>query len=159
LKRILSGILTILDHKEKIKLTKLILSDLVMGMLDVGFLFMVLVVINFYTSNQSASTISFLPAAFTNKNSLLLISIFVVLFGLKNGLGYLNTKWQNRFFYGIASRLSKRNIQNYLKDDYLRFVNIDSSVLIRRISQQPIEFSHYILINFQQVISQSILIL
>jgi len=158
LKRILSGILTILDHKEKVKLTKLILSDLVMGILDVGFLFLVLVVINFYTNNKSTATISFLPAALTNKNSLLLISVFVVLFGLKNLLGYLNLKWQDRFFYGVASRLSKRNIQNYLKDDYLRFVNIDSSVLIRRISQQPIEFSHYILTNFQQVVSQSILI-
>lgn len=158
MKRILSGILTILDHKEKVKLTKLILSDLVMGILDVGFLFLVLVVINFYTNNKSTATISFLPAALTNKNSLLLISVFVVLFGLKNLLGYLNLKWQDRFFYGVASRLSKRNIQNYLKDDYLRFVNIDSSVLIRRISQQPIEFSHYILTNFQQVVSQSILI-
>jgi len=159
LKRILSGILTILDHREKIKLANLILFDLVMGVLDVGFLFLVLVVINFYTKNESTTTIPFLPAAFTNKNSLLLISVFVVLFGLKNFLGYLNTKWQNKFFYDVSSRLSKRNIQNYLKDDYLRFVNIDSSVLIRRISQQPIEFSHYILTNFQQVISQSILIL
>jgi ABC-type multidrug transport system fused ATPase/permease subunit len=130
-----------------------------MGLLDVGFLFLVLVVINFYTNNSRAANISFLPAALTNKNSLLLISVFVVLFGLKNGLGYLNTKWQNQFFYGVSSRLSKRNIQTYLKDDYLRFVNIDSSVLVRRISQQPIEFSHYILTNFQQVISQSILIL
>ncbi len=130
-----------------------------MAVLDVGFLFMVLVVINFYTSNKKSANISFPPAAFTNKNSLLLISVFMVLFGLKNLLGYLNTKWQNRFFYGVSSRLSKRNVQNYLKDDYLRFVNIDSSVLIRRISQQPIEFGHYILINFQQVISQSILIL
>lgn len=47
---------------------------------------------------------------------------------------------------------------NYLKDDYHHFVNVDSSVQIRKISQQPIEFSHYILTNFQQVVSQIILI-
>ncbi len=47
---------------------------------------------------------------------------------------------------------------NYLSDDYSHFVNIDSSVQIRKISQQPIEFSHYILTNLQQVISQVILI-
>ena len=46
----------------------------------------------------------------------------------------------------------------YLTDDYTKFVNIDSSVYIRKISQQPIEFSHYILTNFQQVVSQIILI-
>ena len=64
-----------------------------------------------------------------------------------------------RFIYNVASRLSGRNIRQYLKDDYLRFVNIDSAAHIRRISQEPIEFSNYILINFQQIISQSILVL
>lgn len=47
---------------------------------------------------------------------------------------------------------------DYLKDDYFKFVNIDSSVYIRKISQQPIEFSNYILTNIQQIISQTILI-
>jgi ABC-type multidrug transport system fused ATPase/permease subunit len=159
LKRILTDILNILEQKEKIKLARLILSDLVMGVLDVAFLGMILVVINFYTTNKQIGFISFLPAALLNRNSLLLISAFLLAFGIKNWLGYLNTKQQQHFFYGIASRLSKRNIQNYLKDDYLRFVSVDSSVLIRRISNQPIEFSNYILTNIQQIISQGILIL
>jgi ABC-type bacteriocin/lantibiotic exporter with double-glycine peptidase domain len=159
LKRIVSGILNILNQKEKARLITLIASDLVMGILDVAFLGMILVVINFYTKSDSQANISFLPAAFANKNSLLFIGVFLVLFAIKNWLGYLNSKYQNRFFYGISSRLSKRNIQSYLKDDYLRFVNVDSSVLIRKISQQPIEFSNYILTNLQQVVSQSILIL
>jgi ABC-type multidrug transport system fused ATPase/permease subunit len=58
----------------------------------------------------------------------------------------------------VASRLSDRNIRQYLKDSYIRFINVDSSVLIRKISQQPIEFSNYILTNVQQVVSQSVLI-
>ncbi len=41
----------------------------------------------------------------------------------------------------------------------MQYVNIDSSVHIRRISQQPIEFSTYILTNLQQIISQSLLVL
>ncbi|MDB5158085.1 MAG: hypothetical protein JWR50_2792 [Mucilaginibacter sp.] len=159
MKQTLTDILNILEQKEKIKLVKLILFDLVMGVLDVAFLGMVLVVINFYTKSQQPAVISFLPAVLLNHDSLLLITVFLLLFGLKNWIGYLNTKEQQHFFYDISSRLSKRNIQGYLKDDYLRFVNIDSSVLIRRISQQPIEFSNYILTNLQQVISQSILIL
>ncbi len=159
MKRILTDILNILEQKEKIKLARLILSDLVMGVLDVTFLGMILVVINFYTTNKQIGFISFLPVALLNRNSLLLISAFLLAFGIKNWLGYLNTKQQQHFFYGIASRLSKRNIQNYLNDDYLRFVSVDSSVLIRRISNQPIEFSNYILTNIQQIISQGILIL
>lgn len=158
MKRIIAGIFNILEKQEKAKLVKLILFDLLMGILDVAFLGMMLVVINFYAKNESTG-ISFLPAALLNKNSLLLIGSFLLLFGLKNWMGYLNSRLQQHFFYNISSRLSKRNIHNYLKDDYLRFVNIDSSVLIRRISQQPIEFSNYILTNFQQVVSQSILIL
>jgi len=159
LKQTLSNILNILEQKEKTKLVKLIAFDLVMGILDVAFLAAMLVVINFYTKSQQPAAISFLPAVLLNRDSLLLITVFLLMFGLKNWLGYLNTKEQQHFFYDISSRLSSRNIRNYLKDDYLRFVNIDSSVLIRRISQQPIEFSNYILTNVQQVVSQSILIL
>jgi ABC-type multidrug transport system fused ATPase/permease subunit len=159
LKRIVTEVLNILEQREKVKLARLILSELVMGVLDIAFLGMILVVINFYTTNKETGLISFFPAALLNRNSLLLITTFLLAFGFKNWLGYLNSKQQQRFFYGIASRLSKRNIQNYLKDDYLRFVAVDSSVLIRRISNQPIEFSNYILTNLQQVISQAILIL
>lgn len=159
MKRLITDILNILEPREKIKLARLVLADLVMGVLDVVFLGMILVVINFYTKGQEPVAIAFLPAALLDQNSLLLAGIFLGLFGLKNWLGYLQTKVQQHFFYGISSRLSKRNIQNYLKDDYLRFVHIDSSILIRRISQQPIEFSNYVLTNVQQVIAQSILIL
>lgn len=159
MKRLLTDILNILEPQEKTKLARLVLADLVMGVLDIVFLGMILVVINFYIKGEQPAAISFLPAALLNRESLLLAAIFLGLFGLKNWLGYLLSKKQQTFFYGISSRLSKRNIQNYLKDDYLRFVHIDSSILIRRISQQPIEFSNYVLTNVQQVISQSILIL
>lgn len=159
LKRLLTDILNILEPKEKTKLARLILADLVMGILDIAFLGMILVVINFYIKGQEPAAISFLPAGLLNRDSLLLAATFLGLFGLKNWLGYLLSKTQQGFFYGVSSRLSKRNIRHYLKDDYLRFVHVDSSVLIRRISQQPIEFSNYVLTNVQQVISQSILIL
>jgi ABC-type multidrug transport system fused ATPase/permease subunit len=158
LKRIVAGIVNILTNREKIELSKLILFDLVIGVLDVAFLGLLLVVVNFYTQNDNAANIAFLPRVFANKNSLLLISSFLVLFGIKNWLGYLNSKVQNVFFYDVSSRLSRLNIQSYFKQDYSRFVHIDSSVLIHKISQQPIEFGRYILTNAQQVVSQSILI-
>ena len=159
MKQIINGILTILEPREKKKLVQLIFYDLVMGVLDVVFLGMMLVVINFYLKNQEPAVLVFLPRALLNRDSLLFIGLFLVLFGLKNWIGYLNSRAQQNFFFSIASRLSDRNIRTYLKDDYLRFIHTDSSVLIRRISQQPIEFSTYILTNVQQVVSQAILIL
>jgi len=132
--------------------------DSAIGMLDIAFLGGLLLVINFYTTNNlPASYIHFLP--FANKNSLALLSIFLVLFSLKNCGGYLLAGKQQTFFYSVASRLSKRNMLRYLHGGYAQFVNTDSSVSFRKISQQPIEFSNYILTNVQQIISQSILII
>ncbi|SHN27990.1 ATP-binding cassette domain-containing protein [Mucilaginibacter sp. OK098] len=158
MKQILSGISAILNSREKIKLYKLIVFDLVIGMLDIAFLAMLLFVLNLYTKNAAPAKILFLPQALLNPGSLLLIGIFFILFSIKNWFGFTGLKSQHHFFYNVASRLSKRNLLNFLSDDYSRFVTIDSSVLVRRISQQPIEFSHYILTNFQQIVSQIILI-
>ncbi|MDR6943353.1 ABC transporter ATP-binding protein [Mucilaginibacter pocheonensis] len=133
---------------------------MLISILDIAFLGMLLLVVGFYTSNKPVSpTYSFLPAGWFNKNSLLLIGLFLVLFSLKNSFGFFILRFQHHFFYKVASRLSKKNIINYLKDDYINFVTVDSSIHIRKISQQPVEFSHYILTNVQQVISQSILII
>lgn len=160
MKHIIKGILTLLNTKEKARLCRLILFDLVISVLDIAFLGLLLLVISFYTSNKVLNSGSImLPAGWFNKNSILLISLFLILFSIKNWFGYLILRFQHHFFYGVASRLSKKNIIHYLKDDYMRFVHVDSSIHIRQISQQPIEFSHYILTNVQQVISQSILIL
>ena len=140
------------------KLYKLIVFDLVIGVLDIAFLGGLLFVLNLYTKNSASARLSFLPQSLLNPGSLLLIGVFFILFSLKNLFGYIGLKSQHHFFYNVASRLSKRNLLNYLSDDYGRFVGIDSSVQVRQISQQPIEFSHYILTNVQAIVSQVILI-
>jgi len=155
----LRGILNILDQKERVRLFVLIFFDVVISALDVIFLGLTLIVINFYIKNTGLPYTSWLPYSLTNQNSVLLISVFFILFGIKNLFAYLVSSSRFRFIYKVASRLSERNIRQYLKDDYIQFVTIDSSVHIRRISQQPIEFSHYILTNFQLIISQSLLVL
>jgi ABC-type multidrug transport system fused ATPase/permease subunit len=158
LKQILSGIFFILNSREKVKLGRLILFDLAIGVFDITFLGLLLVIINFYTKNVPAAKIAFLPAVLLTPNSIALIGVFLILFSLKNWAAFRGLKSQHHFFYAVASRLSKRNILSYLTTDYSHFVNIDSSVQVRRISHQPVEFSHYILTNFQQVVAQVILI-
>ncbi|MDB5023666.1 MAG: transporter ATP-binding protein [Mucilaginibacter sp.] len=157
--RFLSGILNILDQKERVRLFLLIFLDIVISALDIAFLGLTILVINFYIKNSDLPYLSWLPHWLTNKDSILLISVFFVLFGIKNWIAYLIAASRFRFIYSVASRLSERNIRQYLKEDYIRFVNIDSSVYIRKISHQPIEFSNYILAGFQQIISQCVLVL
>ncbi len=158
MKHLITSILSILNSREKRRLCLQIVLDLLIGILDIVFLGALLLVINFYTGNYAVNKYTFLTSWF-NQNSLWLISFFFMLYVLKNLAAYAVTQSQNTFFYAVASRLSKRNIWHYLKDDYFKFVHVDSSVYIRKISQQPIEFSNYILTNIQQIISQGALII
>jgi len=114
--------------------------------------------VNFYTQQGINNNYNFLPASLVNDKSLWFIGVFLVLFAIKNCIGFLAQNAQHHFFYQVASRLSERNIRNYLDSGFDQFIHIDSSIHTRRISQQPIEFSHYILTNFQQIISQTVLI-
>ena len=68
------------------------------------------------------------------------------------------SRMQYKYVYDVASRISKSNLLNYLQGSFSDYINVDSSVHFRRIGQQPIEFSHYLLRGIQQIISQSILI-
>lgn len=65
---------------------------------------------------------------------------------------------QYGFVYGVASRISKNNLLQYLNGGFNDYVHVDSSISIRKISQQPIEFCQYVLYGMQQVFSQSVLI-
>jgi len=157
LKHFLQQIRNILNRAEKVRMGTLILFDLLLGALDIAFLAGLLVVIDYYASANGGThfSVSYLQHV---HNPVLWVSLFFVLFGMKNWLGYRLSASESRFFYDVASRLSQRNIKAYLHGDYRQFVQVDSSVYTRKISQQPIEFSTYVLTNIQQVIIQSILI-
>ena len=137
----------------------LCILDVVISALDIAFLGAMVLVINFYISNARLPYMSFLPPLLANQNSVLLVAVFFVLFGIKNIIAYWVSAAEYRFIYSVASRLSKRNIYHYLREDYLRYVNVDSSAHIYKITQQPIEFSTYILTNLQQMVTQSVLVL
>jgi ABC-type bacteriocin/lantibiotic exporter with double-glycine peptidase domain len=157
LKQIVKNIFLILNKREKARMDRLILLDVIMSILDISFLAMLLYVIHFYTTGQHSIQTSS-PFTILNKYPLLLIICFFILFSIKNLCGVIVFRSQTRFVYGVASRLSGKNLLNYLDGSYKDYVDVDSSVHIRKISQQPIEFCHYVLGGFQQIISQCILI-
>lgn len=159
LKEIYKNILSVLDRSEKQRLAVLSVLDVLISILDILFLIALLFVVHFYTNPAHTKGIAGLNFPIFKNYPLLLITIFFLLFGIKNFLGYFIFKMQYNFVYKVASRISKDNLSHYLHGTYLDYVNIDTSVINRKISQQPIEFSHYVLNGMQQLFNQAVLIL
>lgn len=159
LKNIIRKILVILNDQEKKSLWALTAFDLVISAFDIFFLVLLLCIINFFTLSGNSKLNGFPFFILFNKNPILLITLFFICFSIKNILGFYVFKMQNNFVYAVASRLSNDNLDKYFHNEYLNYVHIDSSVHIRKISQQPIEFAQYILRGLQQIINQAILII
>jgi len=77
---------------------------------------------------------------------------------LKSIAAFLILQTQNKFVYQVGSRISKTNLKQYLEGTYNDYVDIDSSIHIRNISQKPIEFCHHVLSGIQLIITELILI-
>lgn len=130
--------------------------DILVSVLDIASLAVLLWIIHFY-SNPGTKNI--LSNWFTEDGSLLPIVIFLLFFTIKNAAAYLLQRAEFRFVYRVAARLSEKNLQSYLQGNYEDYAGTDSSVHIRRISQHPVEFAHYVLSGIQQMITQSMLVL
>ncbi|MEO6490957.1 MAG: ABC transporter ATP-binding protein [Ferruginibacter sp.] len=154
---LLKNIFRILNHRERKQLVTLMILDVLISILDILFLAGLLYVINFYAGGRTSSSVYY--SAYFSAHPLMLISIFFLLFAIKNLFGFIVFKGQHSFVYGVASRISKDNLLAFLNGSYNSYVHTDSSINIRKISQQPIEFCLYVLYGMQQILSQSILIL
>ena len=159
MKKIIHKILFILSKSEKKKLFFLITANILISIADIVFLALLLFVINFYTSANISFHNYFFSEKFFSRDSITLVSLFFILFSLKNISGYFILRAQYKFVYNVASRISSSNLLKYLEGSFTEYVNIDSSVQIRKISQQPIEFCQYILAGSQQIITEFVLIL
>ena len=158
MKTILKNTWLILDKKEKRHFSLLILLDIFISIIDIVFLALLLWIIQFYIQPGYSNNLSFLPAWLAAKESAWFITIFFVLFGLKNMAGFFIARAHYQFNSRIAIRISHNNLLNYQHAGYDEFVNIDSSKHIRKICFQPFEFCQYILTGIQQIITQSCLI-
>jgi len=158
MKQVINDILIILRHNEKRKWWLLLAADVCMSILDIAFLMALLFVTSFYAQPaQHFAGSRFSNEIFTSY-PILLMAVFFVLFTLKNWAAFMVSAMQYRFVYNIAARISRENLQQYLEGNFLDFVHTDSSVVNRRINQQPIEFCHYVLNGVQQMIGQAVLV-
>lgn len=152
-------ILFVLTPVERRKLGELALLDIFISVIDIAFLALLLFVINFYAQNDGGMRRLVLPQWLSDRHSPALISIFLLLFLIKSMGGYLSLRARYRFVYQVASRMAEDNLLKYLQGDFMDYVNIDSAIQSRMISQQPIEFCHYILAGWMQAITEGALII
>ena len=136
----------------------LILLDVIISVLDIGFLIILLLIVDFYTSPLQPHYFPHWATAILNGKPVITIGVFTFLYAFKNWFAFFIVKKQSHFIYGVASRIAAERMSAFLDGDYLNYVNTDSSVHIRSINHDPVDFSHYVLRGTQQVIGQSILI-
>jgi len=159
MKRILTHSLSLLTPAERRRMGIQVILDILVSLADIASLAWLLLIINIYTNPANTGQIAFLPGWLQNRQSLLPITLFLLLFSSKNLAGFLIYRAQCRFVASVATRLARHRLLHYLEGAYTNYVNIDSSVHIRRISFQPIDFCQHVLSSLQQIITQGILII
>ena len=158
MKNILRNILAALDKKEKKQYGISIMLDIFISIIDILSLALLLWIIRFYIQPVHTN-LSFLPGWLADNSSVMFIAVFVILFGIKNWVGFLISRSQFKFISRIAIRVSQNNLIKYQQARFSEFVNVDSSAHIRNIAFQPFDFSQYMLSGIQQIITQLSLIL
>lgn len=158
MKKILENIWRILDKDEKAYFSILVVLDIIISIVDIIALASLLWIIRFYIQPGIYPGLASLPAWLASRESVWLIAIFFVLFGLKNLAAFYLEKAHYRFNSRVAIRLSGIKLTSYQHSNYEEFVRIDSSKHIRMICLQPFEFCQYILSGIQQIITQTCLI-
>jgi len=147
MKTILRKIATILTRGEKRRLRVLLLVDTLVSIADIASLGFLLYTIHYYAAGEKAGS------------SPVVISLFLLFFLAKSLAGYHILRARYRFVYGVASRIAETNLLKYLEGDFSDYVQTDSAVHARRISQQPVEFCHHVLAGLQQAVTETALIL
>lgn len=157
MKHALKNTWVILDKKEKRKFVILILLGVAISIADILALISLLWIINYYIQ-PGGDVVSFLPAELADKESILLIAAFFILFSLKNIAGFFIAKAHYTFSSSVAIRISQNNLTHFQRSAFAEFVNTDSSALIQKIALQPFEFTQHVLAGIQQIITQLFLI-
>lgn len=143
---------------EKKRFTTLVILNLVISIADIASLALLVYIIDFYTRPAGSNFPDFLPGWLFNRNSIALILLFFILFSIKNLGAWLVYRAQCNFMAVVAARLSRTRLAKYLRNGFINYVEVDSSVQIRRTYFHPIEYCQHILDGVQQIITQAALI-
>jgi ABC-type multidrug transport system fused ATPase/permease subunit len=156
--------LSVLTTREKKHWACLTTLSLLISVADIASLALLVFIIHFYSQpGEAVSTLTGfigepLAKELFNRSSLLLITLFFVVFSIKNLAAWLVHAWQTRFVHQVAARISGNNMLQYLEGNYATYIHTDSSALTRAISFHPLEFSQHVLAPMQQAFTEAVLI-
>lgn len=159
MKHIIKKSIAILTREERRRMGMLVVLDLLISLADIASLAWLLLIIKIYTQPEASTVVAFLPHWLQDRHSLLPITLFLLLFSGKNLAGFLVYRSQSRFIAQVATRIARHRLLHYLEGAYTNYINIDSSVHIRKISYQPIDYCQHVLAGIQQIITQCTLII
>lgn len=148
-----------LNRHERRRLILLAVADVAISVLDIALLALLLLLVHAYMHGGAQINWPLLGGWLNGKNLVAGLLVLLALFIAKNTAGYLAQQARYRFVYQVAARISELHLLQYLEGKYHDYVGKDSAVHIRRISQQPVEFGHYVLAGFQQIFSEAAMIL
>lgn len=157
--KIIENTLKVLDGSEKKRFAILVVLDILISFADILSLAVLLWIVQFYIQPVQTNTLSFLPSWLMNRDSVMLIAVFVVCFAIKNLLAFFISKAFYTFSSKAAIRISYNNLLSYQHSSFENFIHTDSSAHIRNICFQPYEYCQYMLSGIQQIITQVSLIL
>jgi ABC-type bacteriocin/lantibiotic exporter with double-glycine peptidase domain len=152
--RLVRKIMAVLTPRERGRMLLLTVMDTVSSVADIAGLALLLWVIQLYAGAGFAGAA---PGAGRGV-SLWPIGLFFLLFGIKNWLSFLIYSAQAKLRYGVASRISRQNLLDYLEGDYDQYAHTDSAAHVLKIAQQPIEFCQFVLGGLQLGITEGTLI-
>lgn len=144
MQRLFKNIWSLLVPVERKRVAFFVAGNTAVNLLDIACIACLLLVVKRYTSGQLHSL---WPA-------LGLVGLFM----LKHVIGHALYQYQVKAMTRIANRLSEANLAAYLHGSYQQFAGKDSSIFIRRIIHQPTEFAQYVLLNAQQLLSESMMV-
>jgi ABC-type multidrug transport system fused ATPase/permease subunit len=158
LKKIVLNSFSILNKKEKRVFKLLIFFNFLISLTDIAVLTILLSIVSLYTDSNN-QLVSLLPSIFRNAESLFPIIALVVIFILKNTVGYLIFQKQSTFFFAIASRISRQKLVSYLNSSYEQYILSDRAKIFNSVNYRPIEFAQNILSSIQTIFTESTIIL
>ncbi|MBN9295993.1 MAG: ABC transporter ATP-binding protein [Filimonas sp.] len=145
----------ILLPAERRQLFYLLLLSTAISLIDILSIAFLFFSIHFYTSKNAVSFLH-IPIG----NATMLPAIFLLLlFAIKSYGGYITGKYQYNFVHAVSARLSEKALILHLEGSYQDHISGDTGTLIRRIVYTPTEFAQFILLGYQQLITESILVL
>ncbi|PUZ22973.1 hypothetical protein DCC81_21410 [Chitinophaga parva] len=144
MQRLFKNIWSLLIPVERKRVAFFVAGNTAVNLLDIACIACLLLVVKRYTNGQLQSL---WPA-------LGLAGLFI----LKHVTGHALYRHQVKTMNRIANRLSEANLAAYLHGSYQQFAGKDSSIFIRRIIHQPTEFAQYVLLNAQQLLSESMMV-